>query len=110
MNQSDEMTVKIASNIIAATLTVIIIPLVILPFTLWDGFVLMKLWRWFLVPSLNAPVLAFGQTVGIAMTARFIVARRSSSGEKMTWQDCAFMVVIPAMVLLFGWIVKAWLM
>lgn len=92
---------------VALTLFVVI-PLVIA----WEGFAIMLLWRWFLVP-LGAPEVSLAAAIGIAL----IVARLTNHGESVTHQQrdgaalrlACFWVTAPAFSIAAGWIVKGFL-
>lgn len=69
----------------------------------YNGFVLTKLWTWFVVP-LGAPTITLAIAVGINLTVSFLTARVPRENEK--WPRLiAFSVTYPAITLLFGYIV-----
>ena len=75
-----------------------------------NGFVLVKLWSWFIVPTFGLPALSIPLAIGIALTAKFITqdlstinnAKKEGSG----WTPIVITFINPFLVLLVGWIVK----
>lgn len=86
------------------------------PEMLWAGFVFMRLWSWFVVPTLHAPPLALAPAIGIALVIAYCThqARRSCADEKRDrlaeFAEATFLSLArPALFLGLGWIVKAFL-
>lgn len=44
---------------------------------IWSGYVLSILWRWFVVPSLGAPVLTVGYAIGLSLVVGYMTQRHS---------------------------------
>lgn len=85
-----------------------------LPALLWEGFVVSTLWRWFLVPTLNAPIITAWQAAGIGMIVSMMTMVRKKDEDKTDEEAIAdflhylwFWSFVPAMMLLFGRIVLA---
>lgn len=73
------------------------------PFILWNGFVLQRLWAWFAVP-LGAPAITMSIAVGLNILASFLTARVPR--KDTDWQRIiTFAVIYPAVALLTGYIV-----
>ena len=70
---------------------------------LWNGFVLMKLWGWFMVPQFGLPVLSLSGAIGVGMVVSFLIHRVNH--EKELTEIIVAVVTFPALALLAGWIV-----
>ena len=84
--------------------------LLVVPFMWWDGFVLAKLWGWFVVP-LGAPVLGVWQAVGLAIVWNHVRTRSSDVKHEETitsWTRIGYAVLAPALSLLIGYLIKTW--
>lgn len=91
---------------------VVVLPLVILmtvPVAIWKGFVLSKLWLWFIVPTFGLPALSVPLAIGLCVLVGLFtanLARRQKDEETSFWT--LYLVdgfVAPALALLFGYIV-----
>ncbi len=84
--------------------------LLTLPFAAWYGFVLSKLWAWFIVP-LGVPRLVLWQAAGIYLLARFLTtdtnAQKDREPIEVLARGIAFGVLTPAMTLGCGAIYHA---
>lgn len=83
--------------------------------TIWRGWVLCKLWEWFVVPTFHVDPLTLVQTIGLALLAFAIVRpaddpkeENKTLGERAVYITCKALLN-PAFILLMGWIVKHWL-
>lgn len=94
---------------------ILLFVLVMVTGTIWEGFVLTKLWKWFMVPVFGLPVLSIVQAIGvsivISMTAKastYNLAREKD--KKSPYERVIDMLVVtyivPAMFLAMGWIVQ----
>lgn len=85
------------------------------PAAMWSGWVLTKLWAWFLVPTFGAPVLPIAAAIGIAALVSFITYQSPVRPAKMEGLIEAFlatlgdMFVRPLFALGFGWIVQGFM-
>lgn len=75
--------------------------------TLWSGFCLSCLWRWFLVP-LGVPPVGVAHAIGLAALASLLVRGGSSSFDaddalERTVALFLVSVVLPAFFLCVGW-------
>lgn len=83
--------------------------------TLWSGYVLSVLWRWFVVPPFGAPALSVGYAIGIASVVGYLTQPyKSSKADEKTWsallaEGVAVAALKPAFALLFGWVVTLFL-
>ncbi len=78
--------------------------------SLLDGWVLSKLWAWFMVPIFHMPALSVPQSIGIALVIGYLTKQYSNAKEeddpKKTRTFWALMLVKPFLALLIGFIVK----
>lgn len=85
-----------------------VINLALLPaYLLWSGFVLAKLWTWFIVP-LGAPALSVPSAIGIGLVVGFVTGRPSNEvvhSEKLM----VYEIFCPAVALAVGAIVREFL-
>jgi hypothetical protein len=58
---------------------------------LYTAFVLMKLWNWFVVGTLNVPIIGYWQMFGINMLVRMLVDHDTTM-EDERWSQCIEMV------------------
>lgn len=84
---------------------VVIIPLLLC----LRGFVLCKLWAWFVCPIFSLAPISIPQAIGIALVVSFLAARRSSNSKKLSWGDGIDCFADPALVLALGWIIHLFL-
>jgi hypothetical protein len=83
--------------------------------TLWNGYVLSALWRWFIVPAFSAPALSLGFAIGVALVVNYLTnhtkidAESDKSWGKLLLDGALLGAIKPALALLFGWIVTLFL-
>ncbi len=73
----------------------------------WSGFVLVKLWAWFIVPQFHAAPLSITTAIGIALITG-LLCKAPGRGKDEEWKagvSIAVMLIVPTIALLFGWIV-----
>ena len=78
--------------------------------TIIKGFVLVKLWGWFIIPVFNAPVLSVPYAIGLSLLVNYITPTEESKEEDEELASKflklgAKAVIAPLIVLLFGWVV-----
>ncbi len=80
--------------------------------SLWRGFVLVKLWSWFIVPVFHLPLLTYAPAIGLSLVVGFLVyqyhsdeADQRPAGEKFT-HACIISFIYPLIVLMIGWVVS----
>ncbi len=84
---------------------------------IWYGYVFSLLWLWFVVPTFALPVLGKALAIGLAVTIKFVTNQTIDCKEKK--EDKTFYetlgstiaktFLIPAISLLYGYIVKQFL-
>jgi multisubunit Na+/H+ antiporter MnhB subunit len=72
---------------------------------LWCGFVLSKLWLWFVVPSFGFPALAVVNAAGICIIIKFIKGYNLSDEKDVeVFKAISLAFAFPLIVLFIGWI------
>ena len=74
-----------------------------------NGFVLTKLWAWFVVTTFELPQLSIPTAIGISMVVRYLTYQwqpdlEGGSGDKVA-KSVGFSIMFPFMTLCLGWIV-----
>ena len=81
--------------------------------SIWEGFVFMKLWAWFVVPMFGLPALTIPVAIGIALLVGFLTHQRNgeSDADPMDYAVKSFShgFVNSGVVLLIGYIVTFFL-
>lgn len=79
--------------------------------SIFNGYVLNVLWRWFVVPTFDAPQLGIVPAIGVAMVVNYLVRQthdcvkeEKGFGEKIA-EGTVIAIVTPSLALFFGWIV-----
>lgn len=87
----------------------------LVPALVLDGFVVMKLWEWFVVPTFSsAPSLHLAVAIGLSMLAGFMVRiynydyKPDSESKKDLAGRLMHLYVGPFLALFMGWIVALW--
>src|SRR5581483_933547 len=84
--------------------------------SIWSGYVLSVLWRWFIVKPFGAPSRTIATAIGNSMVVRHItfqrlpdttVEKNKSASEKML-EAVLWTLMKPAFALGFGAIVRLW--
>lgn len=70
----------------------VVMLLAIVPLMLLEGYVLSKLWMWFIVPVFALPVLSVGQAVGIMVVVSMVTTHLYTSDSKTEGSLTAKMV------------------
>ena len=75
-----------------------------------NGFVAMKLWAWFVVPTFDLQELHLVNTIGLLMLVGFVRAKKSEKEEtdnfwKNFVEKVIFVIIIAGFALFAGWIV-----
>jgi hypothetical protein len=79
-------------------------PLVSLLTALLNGWVLTKLWAWFIVPTFNLPTLTLFPATGLAITVGFLTYSYTGN-DKELWDITAIAFVVPLLTLAFAWLI-----
>lgn len=100
------LTKKYSTEDILIVITGVTIGLVvILLITIWQGFVISRLWQWFIVPLFEVKGLSIPQAIGLALFAGMFT-NESSSGKddesNAKWIKVLIKLFAP---LIIGWIV-----
>lgn len=82
---------------------------------IWRGYILSKLWLWFIVSIFGADPLGIAQSIGLALVVSFLThqpnsyedEKKSANGKLARVAKVA--LLSPAISLLIGWIVKGFL-
>jgi len=85
-----------------------------------SGFVLTRLWAWFVVPILSVRELSIAAAIGISLTVQLVLLSGSSSNGKWEFEEEAntfgtqivkpiFLALGPLIFLAVGWIVQLFL-
>lgn len=106
----DEKSGAIAAVVILGTLG---IPTLIAAGYLANGYALAVLWGWFIVPALHLPPLSIPYAIGVCLVVGFLTNQRTGKeAEKADvswWVPIAMVFTKPALTLLIGWVVKAFI-
>jgi hypothetical protein len=83
--------------------------------TTWEGFVLTKLWAWFVVPTFGLPMLTVPVAIGICLIAAFLTHQQSfkvSSGDELkdAFNAWGYGIFVSLTIFFVGWIVKSFFM
>ncbi|RUP38899.1 MAG: hypothetical protein EKK63_11050 [Acinetobacter sp.] len=115
-----ELNEKLRQDNKGALYTMLFLFLLSFPSAFWTGFVLSKLYNWFVLPIQGAPVLSIGNMLGIALIVNLLLynmAKQSDDTVKnvQSWSEAfsatvAKMLFIPAGFLFFGWLYQLILM
>lgn len=95
-----------ATAILAMVGFMVAIPLAVM----WKGFVLAKLWGWFVVSKFESiPPLSIAQAIGLAIVVSMFTGTYSSKDdEDEVWKPYVIAFLGPLISLFVGWIVKFW--
>jgi len=78
--------------------------------SIFNGYALSVLWRWFMVPTLGFPVISVVQAIGIAMVVRFLTYQfyydKDKDESKALLHSTVFAFLYPAFALSIGWVVN----
>lgn len=80
------------------------LPLLLLVSSCVNGWVLTKLWAWFMVPIFHLPTLTVWPAIGVALVARFLTYQDMDNKRKLG-ESVALAIIQPIISLGFGWLV-----
>ncbi len=93
--------------------SIVITFLVAVSGTILKGFVLSKLWGWFIVPYFSLPTLSVPLAIGVAATVSFLTLQHIPNNKKSEEDRAADAIsstlILPFVFLLIGWVVTFWL-
>jgi len=84
----------------------------------WQGYVGSVLWGWFIVPPFGIKSLSVTEAIGLTLVAKFFshvptISKVKDKDEKplieQTVDGVSIAFGVPAISLLFGWIVHSWM-
>ena len=80
--------------------------IMVLPVALWRGFVLTKLWAWFIVPTFGLPMLTMIPAIGLSLVVgMFIPYNKTEDSKEYAWDNYLTNgFLLPAIALIFGYI------
>lgn len=67
------------------------------------GYVLMKLWLWFVVPILKAPTINMVQAYGLSLIFSFLIMGLAKEKEKKENQSALALMMEGTLIMLFGY-------
>jgi hypothetical protein len=96
-------------GILAAVLTTLVVG------SIWGGWVLAKLWGWFIVPLFGLSPLTFVQAIGVNLVVSAFVASsptkesKNQSSTEAWFRIVGVTVFQPLTYLVMGWIVQSFM-
>jgi hypothetical protein len=102
-------------SIIGCVFAIVWLPLLLVANNIYHGFVLTKLWLWFIVPVFNLPVLSLPAAIGLSLIVSFLAKESNSKkGEAESLREFILQMtvramLIPTFALIIGWIVRQWM-
>jgi len=109
-----DLNYKLKNDMSGAFITIFLLFALTIPSAFWTGFVLHKLYNWFVLPIPGAPILNIGQMLGISLIFNLFLSnvqrQTDDTMEKAeSWTDVfttsfAKMLMVPALFLFFGWL------
>jgi hypothetical protein len=84
--------------------------------SIWNGYVLAILWRWFVVKPFGAPALTVATAIGISLVVGYLThqrqvdtdAEKAKSMEMRLMEALLWMLLKPAFALAVGAVVRNW--
>lgn len=79
-----------------------------IPITIWQGFVLTKLWAWFIVPVFGLPALGLVPAIGLAAVITYLTTSvphdiKDKGYSDLVGHQVSVGLILPAFALLTGW-------
>lgn len=115
-----DLNEKLKQDKTGMAITMLVLLCLTLPSALWSGFVLFKLYGWFILPIQGAPTVTIGNMIGVSLILNFIlynISRTSSSimEKAESWADVfsdsfTRMLMVPATFLFLGWLYQIFFM
>jgi tetrahydromethanopterin S-methyltransferase subunit C len=76
--------------------------------TILNGAVLATLWKWFVVPTFNLPLITINTAIGLSLIvgymAKQVVEDKTEYVQKCI-NECLKAIMVPGFALLIGWII-----
>lgn len=101
---SDETAKTVFAWLVVITGIVAGLPLLLLVSSCVNGWVLTKLWAWFMVPIFHLPALTLWPAIGVAMVIRFLTYQ-DTNNKRGIGESVALAVIQPIVSLGFGWLI-----
>lgn len=105
---------KLKDDVAGAAITSFCLGLLLIPSTLWSGFVMLKLYDWFILPIQGAPAITIGNMIGASLILNMFFVGVSKNEDKKfaeaeSWDEIFMwsfkrIIFVPASFLFFGWI------
>jgi hypothetical protein len=88
---------------------------VVVALSIWEGFVLTKLWMWFVVPTFGLPMLTIPVAIGLALIVGFLThqMRQTNRDEEPLVQAASLFghgFFNAGVILFMGWVVHSFFM
>ena len=96
------------TGLITAPILMIILMIIWFVLSLIRGFILTKLWAWFIVPVFHLPMLSLWQAVGVSMLVGYMTMQGKTcykNIEEDNLKSLSINLLVPWFILFFGWIV-----
>ncbi len=77
--------------------------------TLWEAYVVVNLWSWFVVPTFHLPAINYPVAIGIACLVGLLTRQYSPTQEDKAAERMIQSLSAPGVLLLVGWIAKQYL-
>ena len=91
-------------HLIALLLMIILL----LPVTIWYGFVLVQLWGWFIEPMIGVTFTNIFHAAGVVLLVRMFSSSKPKRKEEEPWEQLVsslgISILAPAFALGFGWL------
>lgn len=115
-----DLNEKLKQDKTGMTITLLALLYLTLPSACWTGFVLLKLYGWFILPIQGAPAVTLGNMVGVPLILNLILYNVSKTSSAVmekseSWVDVFSdlffkMLIVPAIFLFFGWMFQIFFM
>lgn len=70
------------------------------------GFVLVKLWGWFIIPTFGLPALSIPVAIGITLMSKYMTIQKKPEMQDDDFvSQYSFAIAFPLVTLIIGWIV-----
>ncbi len=89
---------------------VVAMVVLVVPMALLNGWVVMLLWEWFIVPVTNLRVLVFGEALGVSLVISYMTMSLPDMREKSTaetFKTLGWVVGRPFLALAVAWVYLA---
>lgn len=98
MGQTNTWTVKQRGTI--GCISLLLLPIALI----WKGWILATLWKWFIVPVFDMPILLISQAIGLA-TVWSLLSPSSNRDDDKPFALLESSFIKPLILLIIGWIV-----